>query len=296
MDLAPASRQHRALLCPSMEKKEVQNDPSPSPSNRPPRHHGGRRRSRGEPPTRSGCSKSGPTVADLAAGQRTWDYTITVANVKVGEEVHAYVARTDPNWGCARATKPSHFVDARWSKTARPRPVISASMRVRHERVADQSPRALNGLATGKADRLRVAGGYILGGYAARLMLQQAPHAAAPLRFAIVPTYALPCDESCALGGMRAGGNRSGSVFRLIAPVPRPAIGAAHCQQDPPNRHQSACPQFQGQSQAGRRLISSRRNAEELASAWGSHARRHGVRSVSVRTVARRRPSVWQQH
>ena len=32
----------------------------------------------------------------------------------------------------------------------------------------------------------------------------------------------MPCDESFALGGIRAGGNRSGGVFRLTGTVSRP--------------------------------------------------------------------------
>ena len=37
-----------------------------------------------------------------------------------------------------------------------------------------------------------------------------------PLTLRHGPDYALLCDESYALGGIRAGGNRSGTVFRLI--------------------------------------------------------------------------------
>lgn len=70
----------------------------------------------------------------------------------------------------------------------------------------------LNGIATANEASVHVAGGYILANG------RKSPYSSAgPARggLRVGPDVLLPCDESYALGGIRAGGNRSGAVFRL---------------------------------------------------------------------------------
>jgi len=60
---------------------------------------------------------------------------------------------------------------------------------------------------------VHVAGGYILSdgrksSYASAGPARDGPRSG--------PDFALPCDESHALKGIRAGGNRSGGLFRLV--------------------------------------------------------------------------------
>jgi hypothetical protein len=59
---------------------------------------------------------------------------------------------------------------------------------------------------------VHVAGGYILADARKSTYSSEGP-ARHGLR--VGPDFVLPCDESYALEGMRAGGNRSGAVFRL---------------------------------------------------------------------------------
>jgi hypothetical protein len=64
---------------------------------------------------------------------------------------------------------------------------------------------------------VHVAGGYILSKPTRKSPYSSAGRArTGPLAQRIGPDYALFCDESYALSGVRAGGNRSGIVFRLI--------------------------------------------------------------------------------
>jgi hypothetical protein len=84
-------------------------------------------------------------------------------------------------------------------------------------------PGTLNGIATAidpsaspQGQRVHVAGGDMLAN------ARKAPYASAgparghPALLRIGPDFALFCDESYALQGVRAGGTRSGAVFRLI--------------------------------------------------------------------------------
>ena len=70
----------------------------------------------------------------------------------------------------------------------------------------------LNGIATGNDASVHVAGGYILANGRKSPYSSAGPARGGPR---VGPDVALPCDESYALGGIRAGGNRSGTVFRL---------------------------------------------------------------------------------
>jgi hypothetical protein len=157
----------------------------------------------------------GRTVAapGIAAGEHG-DYTIEVTGIPVNAEVHAYAARTDPNMGVTTGAKSSLFVDPNWERT------LSAA--ASYTRVTGEFDKAgslvsrfgtLNGIATAQDASVHVAGGYIIANG------RKSPYASAgPARGGprVGPDYALPCDESYALQGMRAGGTRSGSVFRLI--------------------------------------------------------------------------------
>jgi hypothetical protein len=143
------------------------------------------------------------------------DYTIKVAGLRQGAHVHAYIARSDPNMGVFTNAKRSYFVDPRWEETRS----AAANCTYINGEFDDQGSLVsrygtLNGIATGDIARVHVAGGDVLAnGFRA------APYSSAgPARTGrrIGPDYALFCDESCSLQGVRGGGTRSGSVFRLI--------------------------------------------------------------------------------
>jgi hypothetical protein len=143
------------------------------------------------------------------------DYTIKVTGIPVNAEVHAYAARTDPNMGVTTGAKRSRFVDPNWERT---RSAAASYTRVNGEfdKTGSLVSRfgTLNGIATAQDTDVHVAGGYIL------LDGRKSPYSSAgparPPSLRRGPDYVLPCDESYALSGMRAGGTRSGSVFRLI--------------------------------------------------------------------------------
>jgi len=155
----------------------------------------------------------GPTIAGPLANEHG-DWKIKVDGIAENAELHGYVARTDPNMGVRTGARSSRFVDVSWEQTQ----AASASCtRVDGEFDNDGSLirrfGTLNGIATGKKHRLHVAGGYVLA------QGRKAPYSSAgPARHGhrVGPDYVLPCDDSCALPGIRAGGNRSGTVFRLI--------------------------------------------------------------------------------
>jgi hypothetical protein len=153
------------------------------------------------------------------------DYTIRVRGIAYGAKVDAYVARTDPNLGVISQAKHSYFVDPKWEQTrsasadciyAHGEFDISGSLISRYG--------TLNGIATAKVARVHVAGGDML----AEPKGRKSPYASAgPARGVpattstsgpgrIGPDFALYCDESYALEGVRAGGTRSGVVFRLV--------------------------------------------------------------------------------
>jgi len=153
----------------------------------------------------------GPTVG---AANEHGDWTIRVDGIPENAEVHAYVARTDPNMGARTGAKRSLFVDSNWEQT---RSAVASCTRIDGE--FDQTGSlvhrfgTLNGIATGKKHRVHVAGGYVLADG------RKAPYSSAgpPRRgHRVGPDYVLPCDEDHALTGIRAGGNRAGTVFRLI--------------------------------------------------------------------------------
>jgi hypothetical protein len=165
------------------------------------------------------------------------DWKISVTGIGAHAHVHAYVARSDPNMGVRTGAKRSYFVDHNWELNH------SASAGCQYadgefDRAGSLIHRfgTLNGIATAEDIGVHVAGGYIIANE------RKSPYSSAgsprdgSLR--VGPDFALPCDESYALDGVLAGGNRSGAVFRLAgtsaaAPqlaryVARPALPAAH--------------------------------------------------------------------
>jgi hypothetical protein len=152
------------------------------------------------------------------------DYTIKVTGIGRGAQVDAYVARTDPNMGVVTEAKPSYFVDPNWEQT-RSAGANCTYVNGEFDKTGSlvSGLGTLNGIATGinpsvsaRNEPVHVAGGDILAN------ARKAPYASAgparghpnPLR--IGPDFAMFCDESYALQGVRAGGTRSGAVFRLI--------------------------------------------------------------------------------
>jgi hypothetical protein len=120
--------------------------------------------------------------------------------------------------GVRTGAKRSYFVDPNWERT---RSAEASFTRVNGEfdKTGSLVSRfgTLNGIATAQIPSVHVAGGYVLSDADGR----KSPYSSAgpargnPLTRRIGPDYVLPCDESYALGGIRAGGNRSGAVFRL---------------------------------------------------------------------------------
>jgi hypothetical protein len=145
------------------------------------------------------------------------DYTIRMSNLPHRAVVDAYIARSDPNMGVVNGAKLSHFVDPKWEQTR----AAEASCEYvdgefdNHGSLVSRFG-TLNGIATDTNARIRVAGGDML------MDGRKSPYASAgpargdPSTRRWGPDYALFCDESYALEGVRAGGNRSGVVFRLI--------------------------------------------------------------------------------
>jgi hypothetical protein len=146
------------------------------------------------------------------------DYTIKVARLDEGAQVDAYVARTDPNLGVISQAKRSYFVDPYWEQSrsasadciyAHGEFDISGSLISRYG--------TLNGIATAEVPGVHVAGGDML-----EIPGRKSPYASAgpargnPATRRTGPDFAMYCDESYALEGVRAGGTRSGAVFRLI--------------------------------------------------------------------------------
>lgn len=156
----------------------------------------------------------GPTSAGPAAAAHG-DYVIAVTGISPGAKVDAYVARTDPNFGIRTGAKRSYFIDAQWQKSRAAWASFSyADGEFDRSGSLVERYGTLNGIATATHDRIHVAGGYILS------HARKAPYASAgPARAGALrqgPDFALVCDESYALQGVRAGGNRSGTSFRLI--------------------------------------------------------------------------------
>jgi hypothetical protein len=145
------------------------------------------------------------------------DWKIQVSGIRKGAELHAYVARTDPNLGAHTEAKRSYFVDPRWERR---RGAAAGCTRVNGEfdKTGSLIHRhgTLNGIATAQDASVHVAGGFMLFDGRKSPYASAGPARGGPLPQRIGPDFALPCDESYALEGIRAGGTRTGVVFRLI--------------------------------------------------------------------------------
>ena len=155
-----------------------------------------------------------PTIATSGVGAEHGDWTVKVAGIGMNAKVHAYVARSDPNMGVRTGAKRSYFVDPNWELT-RSAAASCTYANGEFDKTGSLVHRhgTLNGIATAAHASVHVAGGYILAN--GRKSSYSSAGPARPPSPRVGPDYVLPCDESYALGGIRAGGNRSGSVFRL---------------------------------------------------------------------------------
>jgi hypothetical protein len=164
------------------------------------------------PPTQAATL---PPVSGTTLPGAHGDWTIELTLAVPGIEVHAYLARSDPNMGARIAAKPSRFIDAGWeiSKGGFANQTLKEGVRdIAGSLVARDG--TLNGIATASDLRVRVAGGYRLNDKCCSPYASVGPSRESAPRKG--PDYALPTDESPALLGIRAGGNRSGAVFRLV--------------------------------------------------------------------------------
>ncbi|WP_267428498.1 hypothetical protein [Methylobacterium sp. GC_Met_2] len=145
------------------------------------------------------------------------DWRITVSGIPRGAEMHAYAARSDPNIGVRTGAKRSYFVDDAW------RLATSAEADLTYVDGAFDDAGSLirrdgtlNGIATAGDSNVHVAGGYILANGRRAAYSSAGPARPGPLTLRAGPDFLLPTDGTFALKGLRAGGNRTGSVFRLI--------------------------------------------------------------------------------
>ena len=157
-----------------------------------------------------------PTIATAGVVVEHGDWTIQVAKIPENARLHAYVARTDPNMNMRTGAKRSYFVDGNWERT-RSAEANCTYANGEFNKTGSLIDRhgTLNGIATAKDDGVHVAGGYIISNRRKSRYSSAGPARPGPLTRRYGPDFLLPCDESYALGGIRAGGNRSGAVFRL---------------------------------------------------------------------------------
>jgi hypothetical protein len=115
--------------------------------------------------------------------------------------------------GVRTGAKRSYFVDPQWEQT-RSAQASCTHLDGEFDTTGSLIHRdgTLNGIATAKKHRVHVAGGYILSNGRKSTYSSEGPARRGPR---VGPDVVLPCDESYALEGILAGGNRSGAVFRL---------------------------------------------------------------------------------
>ena len=154
----------------------------------------------------------GPTTLVAEHG----DWTVKVSSIDIGAQVHGYVARSDPNLGVRTGARLSYFIDPSWEmKHSAEASCEYAEGEFDKTGSLVECYGTLNGIATAKDSSVHVASGYILANGRKSPYSSAGPARSGPLPHRSGPDYALPCDEFYALQGIRAGGNRSGSVFRL---------------------------------------------------------------------------------
>jgi hypothetical protein len=154
-----------------------------------------------------------PTIATSHLAPEHGDWTIRTDGLKPGARLHAYVARSDPNMDAHTGARRSYFVDAGWeSRSGAAAGCTYVDGKFAKAGSLIHRHGTLNGIATDYVPSIHVAGGFMLANG------RKSPYASAgPSRGTRVgPDYAMFCDQSYALQGVRAGGNRSGVAFRLI--------------------------------------------------------------------------------
>jgi hypothetical protein len=190
-------------------------------------------------------------------------WTVTVSGVPADTPVHAYLARTDPNFGARSGAKASHFIDPDWERTRG----AAAAHRYRDGAFDDTGSvvsrrGTLSGMATDAHPQIRVAGGWVLGNggkasYSSEGPARATPATPYPPPPRPGPDYALPTDETRILTGVPGAGTRAGASFRLVGtssaapqlarhlangalppvlmyPVPRPPSGHGNGNLPPP--------------------------------------------------------------
>ena len=158
-----------------------------------------------------------PTQAapGIAAPGPHGDWTIQLTLTDPGVEVHAYIARSDPNMGARLPAKPTRFLDPKWEGEfgARARQTNQDGAWDITGSLLDRKG-TINGGATAKDKRVLVASGYRLNDDVCSRYSSRGPGRTTGARKG--PDQAMPTDEAPALPGIRAAGNRSGAVFRLV--------------------------------------------------------------------------------
>ncbi|MGY8684285.1 hypothetical protein Q2941_41995 [Bradyrhizobium sp. UFLA05-153] len=155
-----------------------------------------------------------PAIAGPGFVPEHGDWTIRVDYIGVNANVHAYVARTDPNFDVHSGARSSRFVDPQWEESLSAEESLEyadGEFDLTGSRIKTHG--TLNGIATAQEPSVHVAGGYILSNGRKSSYASAGPARGGPREG---PDYVLPCDESYALQGILGGGNRSGGVFRLI--------------------------------------------------------------------------------
>jgi len=145
------------------------------------------------------------------------DWRITISGIPQGAEIHAYAARSDPNIGVRTGAKRSYFVDDAW-RLARSAEADLTYVDGAFDDAGSLIHRdgTLNGIATAGDSNVHVAGGYILANGRRAAYSSAGPARPGLLTLRAGPDFLLPTDGTFAIKGLRAGGNRTGSVFRLI--------------------------------------------------------------------------------
>lgn len=142
------------------------------------------------------------------------DWTLELTLAVAGVEVHAYVARSDPNMGSRVLAKQSHFIDYEWEDSQG-----GFSLQTLKDGVCDTigscvvREGTLSGIATATDDQILVAGGLRLSDDVSSRYSSLGPSRGADRQG---PDFVLPTDEAPELLGIRAAGTVSGATFRLV--------------------------------------------------------------------------------
>jgi hypothetical protein len=163
------------------------------------------------PPTRVDTEPLKTTAAgDGPAMHGDWTISLTVSHPHV--EVHAYVARTDPNMGARPGAKQSRFIDPAWEFAAAAATSQTPEGRSAATDTLVSASGTLSGIATACRKGVYVAAGYTIASQRSSHYSSPGPSRGAREG----PDYALPTDENQALAGIPGAGTRSGCVFRLV--------------------------------------------------------------------------------